>query len=243
MLHDPFYASFAFGASSIISATGMMLDIVALLIFDVDATTLSLFVMDLFLFLNTQFYNFGYQTKDFWIQISFYYALYLMSFSLYGFIRVYNMINKKLKISAFFASVVTYVGSVVFALSVRTDLISEYVGVIVLGIVIPFWFVILAFVAYNVISLISSNPIYKSSKKQSNLVKINFVTAIVSISICLPCFMSLLLSGILSSDFLLEFGIFTVPFITQTFTISNFAILMNREIPDGVVVNSDVFEL
>ena len=227
VLFDWYYFSFTIGAACIISLTGILIDASTIWLF--GRTRISLFfgLMDTVMLILSFFALWFTPTLEYWIVISSLYSVYLMTFSLFGFFKGYEMITKNGRILMLIANAILFVGYIVYTLSCR-EIINKTTGLIIISITIPLPFVITGKICFKIIKTIQSNPIYRDDPKQKYLLQITKLSLLAAILFGIPCVVLAFLAGIMKNARIIEFAMFLTLFCKLIISIVSFLIALNR---------------
>ena len=184
------------------------------------------------------------KTPLFWFINGILYCFFLLSYTLDATFRCYGLIRKTTRQLSMFANTIIYIGYLIYYLGVRWE-INTRLSTLILLVIMPFPFTILAIIFTSIDKIIKSNPIYRNDPKQVHLMKISATTALSVLIVGLPTIILYILAGLLESGLLLEISNFPTPFIKLILSVSNFAINYNKSKVDlefGMPINSSVFQ-
>ena len=229
-LYHPFFFSFAYGSSSIVSLTGVFINLLSLKLCGYSKITLYMLVMDVLMLVISIIALVVPPTRLIWIVLAVLYSFYLMVFSFYGSFRSYPMLkNKKNFIWTIIGNIFMFLSFLTFDMGV-VGIIPIYTWVFIT--MIPFPFAIVLFFFTKLQSIIKSNPSYKSNHKQKHLIAIFKSVVALTIGVSVPCISLIIVAGFLANDILIEAGKVLVPIIKIGFTTVNFLMLLNKSLTD-----------
>ena len=230
-LFHPFYFSFAFGSTLLVSLTGFLIDFFSLHVFGYNRTTAYLFTMDAMLIVISICVRIVPMTSLFWLLFSIFYSFYLTIYSIYLSIRSYHFLERKRSLSFFvIGNIFMYICFLVFVLGI-VGFLPIYTWVF--ATMIPFPFAIAVFFLIKLEKVIKGNPMYLLNLKQKHLIRIVELIVIFEFILAIPCISLIIISGFIQNATILDIALIAIPIIKLTISVGFFSEQINKSLQDN----------
>ena len=166
------------------------------------------------------------------IAIFFLYAVCLLMFAMYFYLRCYVMVSPKVRIAAYVGYFVTFVAHVLYVFS-RIGMIRNFIDIYVLLAFTPVSHLFGYFLLSKVMFVIKSNPMYASSGKQTRLLKISMYTLICSFLLVVPCAIITFVGVFYRNGFASDACFMIASTIALVYSVSNMLMMVNKSVDEA----------
>ncbi len=229
LIHDPFSFGFSYGAGFLLSITGLGLSVLSMTLFEKSKIQKYVSTIDMVLLLASLVARCVPKSQAFWVIMPLLTATYVILFSMYPFLRLYDLLGFKTKVVGFIGYVLTYVACIVYGLSAR-GFLSSMIGFWVYLSIMPFMFIYSFMLLFKIIIMIKNNPMKKENGRQTRLLVISNYTIVGAFSFAGPCSVLAIMGAYFQNGVLLDSSVGFIALTGFVSTGSSFLMTMNKHI-------------
>ena len=243
LLYHPYYFSFMCGSSLIVSMSGVFLNIICIWLFEITIVEIFMILIDVVMITIAILDISVIFDSLLWVFVSILFSIYVMVYSLYVFFRNFKTLAFKNKVLGVVGNILVFTAYILFTLSAR-GVLPNKVGTSAMLFMIVFPFLVFAMFSINIVRRVQNNPMHKTNERQSQLAIIFKNTLAISFIIGIPSATLMLSGAYFEIPIYLELGITLLPFITLSFSASNFCIQLNKSLENRIHIGgSELFSV